>query len=100
VSEATLRETQKGMTLAARNCGRWPIAGTLADFAAAAGRASAEADRAVEAWLRWRRRFDPSGDRLELGTGRINIRVEIAKGMADQLNDTITIFLGQMAGQA
>jgi hypothetical protein len=100
VSEATLRETQKGMTLAARNCGRWPIAGTLADFAAAAERAEAEINRSVKCWQRWRRRFNPSPDRLQAGSTRTNVRHEIALGMFEHFNEAIAILIGPASGSA
>jgi hypothetical protein len=69
-------------------------------YLAAAHRAGREADRAVETWQRWTRRFNPDPARLELGSGRTNVRHAIAKGMAEQLSEAIAILTGPAAGRA
>lgn len=100
MSAASLHATKKGWTLAVRNCGSWPSPGTLSEYVAAAQRAERETDRAIETWVRWRRRFNPDPATLELGSGRTNTRHAIAQGMLDQLNEAISLLIGPPAGSA
>jgi hypothetical protein len=70
VSAATLRETRKGMIAAARNCGHWPTAATMAEYIA-------EVDRAIETWQR-----------------------EVARALAQQRNECVQLLTGPAEGSA
>jgi hypothetical protein len=50
-----------------------------------------ETDRAIETWTRWRRRFAPDPDRLELGSGRVNVRYEISRALFEQRNELVRL---------
>ena len=95
-----LAQTKKGMILAVRYCGAWPVCAALDEYVAAAQRAEREVDRAVETWQRWRRRFDPDPDCLEIGSGRVNVRHAIATAMLDHLSEKIRIMTGPAEGSA
>jgi hypothetical protein len=85
-----LDATRKGMIAAVRNCGHWPTIATLDDYQRAADLAH-ETDRAIETWTRWRRRFAPDPDRLELGSGRVNVRYEISRALFEQRNELVRL---------
>ena len=92
--------TRKGAISAIRGCGPWPVTATIGEYLAAADRAAVEADRAIQVWQRWTRRFDPAPAALELGSGRVNVRHEVAKAFAQQRDETIRILIGPAAGSA
>lgn len=94
MSAATLNATKRGMLTAVRNCSAWPVAGTLAEYVAAADRAEREVDRAITTWQRWRRRFDPDPDRFELGAGRTTVRQQVALALAEQRNEVVRLLIG------
>ena len=98
--DPTMREVKRGAIAAVRGCGPWPTAGTLPEYLAAAERAQLEMDRAIETWQRWRRRFDPSGDRLELGSERTNVRIAVAKVEYLHRDEAVRQLLGPVSGSA
>jgi predicted ATPase len=100
MTEPEKRAVRRGATSAARNCGAAPIVGTLAEYSRALERAERETDRAVETWVRWRRRFDPDPDRLEIGSGRTNVRHEVAKALFEGRSETIRLLTGPAEGSA
>jgi hypothetical protein len=100
VTSPALEATRRGMLAAARNCGHWPTAGTLAEFAAAAQRAERVVDRAVECWQRWVRRWRPDPERLESGSGRVNVRHEVARQLVEQRSECVRLLIGPPAGSA
>jgi hypothetical protein len=100
VSAATLLQTQKGLTLAVRYCGHWPTSATLPEYLIAAQRAEDEINRAITCWQRWRRRFDPDPNRLELGSDRTNVRHSVASCLLEGRNGAIRVLTGPMEGSA
>lgn len=95
-----LHATKRGMLVAVRNCGAWPSAATLAEYQRSADRAGREVDRAIECWSRWRRRFDPDPDRLELGSTRTNTRFEVARGLHEQRREIVRLLTEPESGSA
>jgi hypothetical protein len=100
MSAASLNEARKGMVLAARNVGDWPTAATLSEYDAAVERAGLELNRAVACWVRWRRQFNPDPARLELRSGRTNVRYEIARGFFEQRIEDLRLLTGPPEGAA
>ena len=56
--------------------------------------------RAIDTWVRWRRRFDPDPGRLELASGRTNVRFEVSKALAEQRNEVVHLLIGPGSGSA
>jgi hypothetical protein len=100
VNAALIDASKRGAVIAMRGCGRWPLAATLAEFEFLAARAGREADRAIEAWGRWRRRFDPDPERLEMGSARVNTRFEVARAIAEQRSAVLRALTDEPAGEA
>jgi hypothetical protein len=100
VTDSAMHAVKRGMAAAVRGCGSWPVVGELAEYLTAAHSAGREGDRAIESWVRWRRRFAPDPDRLELGSTRTNTRYEVARAMFKQRNEVVRLLTLPESGSA
>jgi len=100
VTAATLHATKRGMVTAVLHCAGWPVAGTLDEYLAAAQRAEDEINRAITCWQRWVRRYDPPPDIRELGSGRTNVRYEVARSLFEERQETIRLLIEPAMGSA
>jgi hypothetical protein len=91
MTDPEMHAVKRGALASVRGCGGWPIAATLDEFVAAADRAKREVNRAITTWTRWRRRFDPSPARLEVGSSRVNIRHSVAMVTLEQRNEFVRL---------
>jgi hypothetical protein len=101
MTDAELRVVNRGSVVAILRCGAYaPASATLVELDEAADRAAREVDRAIECWQRWRRRFNPGPDRLEVGSGRTNIRHGVALFIATQRVEVLQALIGPAQGSA
>ena len=83
-------------------CGYWPTSGVIADYRASTAGAGREIDRIFTLWHRWRRRFAPTTECIDIEDGppRLYTRYQVASQLFRQRAECVRLLVGEPQGQA